>query len=57
MTTTVTIDAHCADTKQVVIVINDGNEEKERILQDGESESIHLHEPDQSVTVTEADKG
>jgi len=45
MTTTVKIEAHCADTNQVSVVIHDGDTLPEAIiLQDGETAERYVYD-------------
>ena len=56
MTTNVTIDAHCADTKEVFVHSDTGHGDETVVLQDGESITIAVHEPEHHVTVYELNK-
>lgn len=53
MTTTITVDAHCADNKEVIIVVKDNESIYEEItLQDGESSEVIAYD-DRVITVKE----
>lgn len=56
MTTTITVSACCADTKEVKVNSDTGNGPEEVVLQDGENATVYVHEPEHFVTVTEVDK-
>ena len=56
MTTKVTINAHCASTTQVEIIITNSEIDLERIvLQDGESTDVYVYD-DRSIQVRESEK-
>lgn len=52
MTTTVTVSAHLADTKEVVISIGDESGIEGYSLQDGESRDFHVYDG-RTITVKE----
>lgn len=56
MTTTIIIEALCAPTKEVVVDSDTGHGRTAGTLQDGESLTLHVHEPEHFVKVQEVDK-
>lgn len=55
MTTTVTIDAHCASDKEVIVVITGEGDDENFTLQDGESDSRVVYD-DREIHVKEVTK-
>ena len=55
LTRTVTVEAHCADDKEVQCSIEDGNEAEGCTLQDGETESFVVYD-NRKITVREVEK-
>lgn len=58
MTSIVKVTAHCSQTKEVVVVVNDGgvkNEYLSKVLQDGESCDVYIYDS-RSVNTYEQNK-
>lgn len=53
MTTTVTIDAHCADDTEVLIQVREGSMVDEVILLDGESGDIVVYDERRIIKIAE----
>lgn len=58
MTTTVKVEAHCASTKEVVVLIEDdaGKSGSSEVLQDGERCEVYAYDA-RRITVYEREKG
>ena len=55
MTTQVTVVAHCADTKEVLITLTEGEKVTEHVLQDTEEKVLYVYDS-RSITVLEVEK-
>ena len=56
MTTTVIVQAHCADTKEVIITVEElGNRVEEFTLQDGEEKELVVYD-NRVATIIEIEK-
>lgn len=55
MTTTVKIDAHCSDDKEVHVSISDARGDEALILQNGESGEVYAYD-DRVISVKEVEK-
>lgn len=52
MTTSVTIQAHCSEEKEVVVSMQDGRYGESHILEDGEETTLHAYD-DRVISVKE----
>lgn len=43
MTSTVRIEAHCGDDKEVHVTVSDGNDEQVHVVEDGESFETYIY--------------
>lgn len=55
MTTTVTVEAHCGNEKEVHIEIKENGDSTTKLLQNGDKYVLHVYD-NKSVTVTEVVK-